>query len=410
MTSTKTTERAVALVDSTETDARRAFAAAEASLNASFPERAPLVRLLLAAFVAGEHLLMLGEPGVAKSALANAFCGMLRGAPFFAYLMTRFTEPGEVMGPLDVKLLADTGRMKALTAGRLSEARVGFLDEVFKSNSAALNALLTMVNERRFFDDGAWRKAPLDFLVAASNEVPEEGDHSVAAFYDRILVRYVVKALDDDAAWDAMIDDDLPAPAMGLLDDVAVDAARCAAAKLRRDPATKLAMRAIARELRSKGIVVSDRRWKQAKRLMAAAAWLDGASSVTHGYVALLEHVAWSQSKQIPEVEATVKKHAPQWDTEARAIRAVIDQHVAALAQVAGMPTAADRLEAIGGVIDSLDGTDGGSPGLRQDIDALEAKHKEAADACAQLRAACDDLEQRATAANIAARRAGRKL
>ncbi len=76
------------------------------------------------------------------------------------------------------------------TAGYLPTAEVAFVDEIFKANSAILNALLTILNER-LFDNGNQRlQAPLLCLVGASNELPESEE--LDALYDRFLVRRTV--------------------------------------------------------------------------------------------------------------------------------------------------------------------------------------------------------------------------
>lgn len=388
--------------------ARTFFAAARAAMNASAFERREVIDLILIAFVAGEHVLLLGEPGVAKTQLAQNFCSMLESGSFFDYLLTRFTEPSEVMGPVNVAKLASTGDRELLTAGHLPEARVALLDELFKSNSALLNALLRIVNERRYFSGGAWHTASTECIIAASNEVPEEGDKSVAALFDRLLFRFLVPPIEDDANWEMMVTGNFAPTPGATIPDAAVVLARAESEVLPFDAGTLKAARAIFRELRSKGIVVSDRRTRQAMKALRAAAWLDGAATVSHGYVALLEHVCWDRPEQIPEVQAIVKKHAPAWDTELRAARAVIEQHMATVSAIAGMTTNAQRLEAVGAIQDAIDGVEG-APGLRADVESLAKKHPEARDGCASLTAAIDDLEKRAQAANIAARRAARK-
>lgn len=151
-------------------------------------ERETEVRLLLLASLCGEHLLLLGPPGTAKSELARRLSGLAQGA-YFERLLTRFSVPEELFGPLSMQGL-ENDRYVRKTEGYLPTAEVAFVDEIFKANSAILNALLTLLNER-LFDNGNERlPVPLLCLVGASNELPESEE--LDALYDRFLIRRTV--------------------------------------------------------------------------------------------------------------------------------------------------------------------------------------------------------------------------
>ncbi|OYT47840.1 MAG: AAA family ATPase [Desulfurococcales archaeon ex4484_42] len=139
-------------------------------------------------------MVFIGEPGTAKSAMVRRAAELLN-AKFFKYLLTRFTEPAELFGPLDIKAL-DEGKYVRITRGKLPEAEIAFLDEIFKANSAILNALNTLLQERVLYDGYTEFIVPLWSLFGASNEVPEESE--VAAVYDRFLVRHFVKPVSED--------------------------------------------------------------------------------------------------------------------------------------------------------------------------------------------------------------------
>ncbi|MEX1368158.1 MAG: AAA family ATPase, partial [Nannocystaceae bacterium] len=149
-------------------------------------ERDVAVRLALLSTLAGEHLLLIGPPGTAKSMIARRLRLALADAVYFERLLTRFTVPEELFGPLSIRGLEED-RYERLTQGYLPAASVAFLDEIFKANSAILNALLTLLNERAF-DNGTKRTAvPLAAVVGASNELPDGPE--LDALFDRFLLR-----------------------------------------------------------------------------------------------------------------------------------------------------------------------------------------------------------------------------
>jgi MoxR-like ATPase len=162
-----------------------------------FVERQSIIDLMTVCSVAQEPLLLVGLPGTAKSDLVTKFRDAL-GIPtvdYFEYMLTRFTEPSEVMGPIDINLLRE-GRYIRRAQGKLPSARMVFLDEIFKSNSAILNSLLTILNERKFYQDGLPVPVALKILIAATNEIPEHAE--LAALKDRFCLKVVAHPVQDD--------------------------------------------------------------------------------------------------------------------------------------------------------------------------------------------------------------------
>ena len=158
------------------------------SVSRFFVKKQELVDLMLIAAVAQEPLLLVGPPGTAKSDLILKFKDALgvRDEDYFEYMLTRFTEPSEVVGPIDINQLRE-GRYIRREQGKLPTARLAFLDEIFKSNSAILNILLTIINEKKFYQDGRPQPVRLRVLFAATNEVPEHGE--LAALKDRFVLK-----------------------------------------------------------------------------------------------------------------------------------------------------------------------------------------------------------------------------
>ncbi|WP_372365597.1 AAA family ATPase [Candidatus Uabimicrobium sp. HlEnr_7] len=153
-----------------------------------FIDRDEILKMMITATVAQEPILFVGRPGTAKSLLVSVFCeGIgLQQSEYFEYMLTKFTEPGEVMGPVDINALKK-GKYIRKTQGLLPEAKIAFLDEIFKANSAILNMLLTIINERKYYEEGAPVKVPLVMLFAASNEIPDFSE------FDALKDRFILK-------------------------------------------------------------------------------------------------------------------------------------------------------------------------------------------------------------------------
>jgi len=237
-------------------------------------EREPLVEAIVLAAVAGEHVLVIGPPGTAKSEAARRVARALGGRTF-EYLLGRFTEPNEIFGPIDLRKLRE-GRVEVETAGMLPEAEIAFLDEVFLGSTAILNTLLGVLNERVFRRGQTEVRVPLRVCVGASNALPE--DESLAAFADRFLLRAFVAPVGDsfletllEQGWAAQGPPPEPVPgAMAALDTLAV-----ALRTVDLGPARGPLAHAI-RVLRQAGVALPDRRVVRVQKLVAAAALLDG--------------------------------------------------------------------------------------------------------------------------------------
>ncbi len=169
-------------------------------LKKPFVGRDEEAKALTLALISREHLILLGEPGTAKTALVMRAASLLK-AKYFQYLLTKYTEPSELFGPLDIVALRK-GIYRRITKNRLPDADIVFLDEIFKANSAILNSLLSILNERIFYDYNGPVKLKLWCLIGASNEVPEETE--LQGFYDRFVIRHLVKPV-NETLWEDLL-------------------------------------------------------------------------------------------------------------------------------------------------------------------------------------------------------------
>lgn len=236
-------------------------------------DREALVALIALAAVAGEHVLVIGPPGTAKSVAVRRMANAIGGTTF-EYLLGRFTEPSEIFGPVNLLRLRE-GSVETETTGMLPEADVAFLDEVFLGSTAILNTLLGILNERQFRRGHTRMDCPLRVCVGASNSIPAEP--SLAAFADRFLVQIYVQRVADPQLEElleagealARVDSEHQAD-LETLDVLSAAARELDVAPVR--PPLAHAMR----ELRHAGVELSDRRLVKVQRLIAAAAVLAG--------------------------------------------------------------------------------------------------------------------------------------
>lgn len=309
------------------------------ALDDRYLDKAEIVRLLLVTLVAGEHMLIVGPPGTAKSALVRHLARLV-DARYFEYLLTRFSEPNEIFGPVDIKAFREGTFVRRVDA-MLPDAEIVFLDEVFKSNSAILNSLLSILNERRFFTGSTTLRVPLCSLYGATNEVPN--DDALSAIFDRFLVRALSDNL-DSFHFHGLVERGLRAETdalrasvekTGAEPDVSggavrplVSLAEIRLLQQRLPQLMRFSDEFLARykglifQIRSEGVSVSDRRVVKLLKLFAASALIDGRPAAHDGDFFVLRHI-WNSVDQIPLLEDVVgpvlEKHHRENPEERRA-------------------------------------------------------------------------------------------
>ncbi|WP_430409010.1 AAA family ATPase [Kordia sp.] len=276
-----------------------------------------VIDLLGIGLLARENVFLLGPPGTAKSAIVKQLSSHVIGGINFDYLLTRFTEPNEIFGPLDIRLLKE-GELKTNTDGMLPEASLVFLDEIFNANSAILNSLLMALNEKIFRRGKETKKLPALMFISASNLLPE--DEALAALLDRFLIRLKVDNVKPDlleevlhAGWKlerneeierTLISPDEIKELQYQVKEVDLSAIRSSYIEL-------------IHSLRNTGIEVSDRRAVKMQNLVAASAMLCDRTEAILSDLWVLKYI-WNTEEQIETLQGTVNALIEKEETTER--------------------------------------------------------------------------------------------
>lgn len=164
-------------------------------LNVGLIEREEQVKIALLSAITGENVLFIGPPGTGKSILSRRIANVFKDVDYFEYLLTKFTTPEELFGPISIKEL-ENDKFHRNIEGYLTDSEIVFLDEVFKANSAILNSLLTIMNERIYHNGYQKEKIKTKMIIGASNELPRE-EYELDALYDRFLFREKINYIEN---------------------------------------------------------------------------------------------------------------------------------------------------------------------------------------------------------------------
>ena len=283
-------------------------------LKRRFVGRDEVVDLIALAIVAGEHLFLHGPPGTAKSALIRQFATAVQGR-YFEYLLTRFSEPNEVFGPIDLVKLRE-GTVATVITGMLPEAEFIFLDELFNANSAILNNLLSVLNERVYRRGAEVHSLPVLSLFSASNHLPE--DDALRALFDRFLLRCHVENLKRDAVprllaagWELegspMLNSSVTAADLRVLSRSIYKVDLSAVMERYAEVVFKV---------RDLGVALSDRRAVKVLKLVAASALLCDRLRANPTDLWVFRYV-WDREEQIAPLTALIagvlEPHAGEW-------------------------------------------------------------------------------------------------
>ncbi len=307
-----------------------------ASMGKGAFERDEAISLALLTALGGESIFLLGLPGVGKSMIARRLKMAFKNATSFEYLMSRFSTPDEIFGPVSISKLKDGDTYERVIDGYLPTADVVFLDEIWKAGPAIQNSLLTVLNEKIFRNGKQDLKLPLKAVISASNELPAEGE-GLEALWDRFIVRYVVKPIENKTNFLSLVIDrpeecevpeelqfsadelrEIKAEAMNVKVPIEVSKLVFSIRKLLIEEKKKQEDNV---DVNNCDLVdppyVSDRRWKKIVGLLRVSAYLNGRDAVDLSDCLILNHMLWDKDEQILSVTKLV----------AQAIADMVKQH-----------------------------------------------------------------------------------
>ena len=348
-----------------------------AELSTGLFEREECLKLVLLSMFAGKSIFLYGPPGTAKSMIARraslAFDTLgnsripnenstensrisNKNKGFFAYLMNRFSTPEEIFGPIDISELKKNNLTRK-TDGYLPTAHFAFLDEIWKSSPAILNTLLTIINERIYRDGNTDVKVPLKGIVCASNEFPP-ANQGLEALYDRMILRYFVKPLEERENFDKLLFEDSPIceKVSNAFELSELENIQAKSKKITFSPEAKELIHAIKGAISlsctstqstsqsseqtsnqakqnsqavgaNQAPYISDRRWKQYAELLQIAALLSDREQVAIQDVVLLRHALWENENQVELVKNIIANNILMLNKENEIVAAIKDDY-----------------------------------------------------------------------------------
>ena len=304
-------------------------------------EKEHILAMTLLSAIAGESVFLLGPPGTAKSLVARRLKLAFKDGNAFEYLMSRFSTPDEIFGPVSISLLKNEDRYERVVDGFLPTATVVFLDEIWKASPSIQNVLLTAINERIFQNGRNTLSLPMKALIAASNELPAE-DEGLEALWDRFLVRMVSNCIQTESTFYKMIRQkptgDIAMPIDLQITDEVYESWQHDISLIAIPDDVCKSISAIRKRLKDEATqeghkemdyYVSDRRWKKCFHLMQTAAFLNGRKTIDLTDVPILFHCLWNTAEVIPSIiDIVASSLTADLDRQMEKLQKEIDQAI----------------------------------------------------------------------------------
>lgn len=280
-------------------------------LNKGLIGKEKIIKLGMLSVLSGENLILIGPPGTAKSEISRRFNRIFKEESYFEYLLTKFTTPEEIFGPLSIHKLQED-KFERNTGGYIPTSRIVFLDEIFKANSSILNTLLTIINEKVFHNGVKREKVPLVSLIGASNEIPV-GNDELTALYDRFLIRGTVGYVSDEEIELLLetVDSETVIPEELKFSVEELEEIREKSGEVKVSDNIRKAIKDIRTEYNrtfydEKSEIISDRKLVKIMKLIRISAYINGRNGVDFSDLLLLSDCLWNDEKNVEKVAKIV--------------------------------------------------------------------------------------------------------
>lgn len=282
------------------------FATLRQYLQDGLLEREKVVAVALLSALAGHNTFFLGSPGTAKSFIARRISSAFTDTRYYEVLLTRFTTPDEIFGPVSLGALKQDIYQRKHD-NYLPSANFAFLDEIWKSSSAVLNTMLTIINEGIFRNGDQVVQTNLRSLIAASNEVPDT-DSELAAMYDRFSVRIPVMPIQEETNFRSLLSGSTSSPHLSLdpsqqYSQVQIEEFRHYMQQVQLSEQTQTNLWNLKQKLSKENIYVSDRRWRKIAELLRASALINGRVVTNEADEVIMQYCLWDKLEDFDKIK-----------------------------------------------------------------------------------------------------------
>ncbi|WP_339021620.1 AAA family ATPase [Spiroplasma endosymbiont of Atherix ibis] len=298
-------------------------------------EKETIFRLAMLALLGEESIFLLGKPGIAKSLISRRLKFAIKDGTNFEYLMSKFSTPEEIYGPIDLRLLKE-GKYVRVVDCYLPSSNVGFLDEIWKAGPSIQNTLLTIINEKIFRNGGSDIKVPLKLLISASNELPAEGE-GLEALFDRFIIRYIAKGLKKQENFEQLLDGessldvDVDPKLQISIEELEIWKKQSKQIKISRKSLDFIHYfrKKLLKDTNGQAYI-SDRRWKKISGLIKTSAFYNGRSETDIADLFVIPYCIWDneeQEKQYFKIffQAFLEQFGLEWRNEKKNLMNQID-------------------------------------------------------------------------------------